>query len=63
MNSKSTYQEELNNTFRQYAIAGVSDANFVRLVDFLRRVGMGIDYNRTINGGKDNTTAAAYIKK
>ena len=61
LNSKSSFQQELENSKRQFGIMG--RFNYRKLVDFLRKNGLNEDYEKVIVGGKDNTTAVSGVIK
>ena len=57
LNIKSSFQTELEKSKRKFGIFGKH--NFRKLLDRLRRAGMDENYERVIEGGKDNTTAVS----
>ena len=59
LNSRSSFQQELENSRRKYGIMG--KFNFNKLVKVLRENGMDKDYEKIIMGGKDNTTVVSGV--
>ena len=57
LKNKSSFQTELDKSKRKFGIFGKH--NFRKLLDRLRRAGMDENYERVIEGGKDNTTAVS----